>query len=146
MQNFIIKLVLLLCASLSLHSALALPLSSVLASDYHAVTHSDELAGQLNTNSALKNFSHQQNPQSKLHASLLKLLQQSPNDYLVHVLFMTTANVLDAYFSQSDARRTTKLSYQTQRVTHITILGTHNALYTQKNSYQAKLQSQQIIS
>ena len=146
MQNFIIKLVLLLCASLSLHSALALPLSSVLASDYHAVTHSDELAGQLNTNSALKHFSHQQNPQSKLHASLLLLLQESPNDYLVHVLFMTAINVLDIDFSQNNAKITTKLSYQTQRVTHITILGTHNALYTQKNSYQAKLQSQQIIS
>jgi hypothetical protein len=141
-----IKLVLLLCASLSLHSALALPLSSVLASNYHAVIQSDELAGQYNTNSALKRFSYQQNPRSKLQTSLLKLQEDSPNDDLIHSLFLTTLNILEYGLSQSDTQLIVKLSYQTQRLTYTAMLGTQNALYTQKSSYQAKLQSQFIIS
>jgi len=143
LQNFLIKFLLLLSASLSLHSALALPLSSVLASNYHAVSESNELTEPFDANTALNDFSYRLFTHSKLQSSLLTLLQQNNDDYLVIQVFLSQINKLDSDLAQINAQSQVKQLYQEQVNTHIYILGAENTLYSQKTSYQAKLQQQQ---
>ena len=156
MQNFLIKFLLLLSTSLSLHSTLALPLSTALAENYQAVTQSDELAGQHNTNAVLSNFTSKhltdkhftdkQRSHSTLQKSLLTLLQQTPNDSLVYKLFISAINALDINITHVDAQSDAKQLYQEQQSVYADILGTQHTSYTQKNCYKAKLQRQQSIS
>ena len=150
MQNvliqFLIKFILLLSASLSVHSALALPLSSVLASNYHAVTDSVDLTEQYNASTVLNDFAFQQSVQSNLHLSLQTLLQQEHNYRLVSALFLAAMFAADIDIAQVNVQTLTRLAYQEQLITHTYIQGRQNALYTQKSCYQAKLQSQQNFS
>jgi len=142
MQSFLIKFLLLLSASLSVHSALALPLSSVLEKNYYLVANSEEAVEQFNANTVLNDFAYKQFTHSKLQSSLLRLLQQNNDDYLVIQVFLSQINRLDIdlahIYSQSEAKQ----SYQAQVNTHTYILGVENTLYSQKISYQAKLQQQ----
>ncbi len=144
MQNFFIKLLLLLSASLSVHSAIALPLSSVLEKNYHAVAESDKEVEQFNANAVLNNFTTKQLSHTKLQASLLSLLQKN-NDvcHIIHT-FLSEINKLDIKLIQLEAQSQVRQSYQEQLGSHIHILGIQNSLYSQKNSYQAKLQQQQV--
>jgi len=150
MQNiliqFLIKFILLLSASLSVHSALALPLSSVLASNYHTVTDSVDLTEQFNASTVLNDFAFQQSVQSNLHLSLQTLLQQAHNYSQVSVLFLAALFATDIDIGQVNVQTLTRLAYQEQLITHTYIQGRQNALYTQKPCYQAKLQSQQNFS
>ncbi len=144
MQNFLIKFLLLLSASLSVHSALALPLSSVLDSNYHAVSKSDKRTEQLNNSIVLNHFTYKQFTHSKLQSSLLTLLEQMNDDILIVHVFLSEISKLDINLTQLDAQLVAKQSYQSQVNTHLYILGVENTLYSQKPSYQAKLQQQQI--
>ncbi|WP_019026628.1 hypothetical protein [Colwellia piezophila] len=150
MQNgliqFLIKFLLLLCASLSVHSALALPLSSVLASNYHAATDSVDLAEQFNTSTVLNDLAYQPSVQSKLQKSLLTLLQQEHNYRLNTALFLAAMFAADIDIAQVNVQTLIRLAYQEQLITHTYIQGRQNALYTQKSCYQAKLQYQQNLS
>ena len=151
MQNFLIKFLLLLSTSLSLHSAFALPLSTALAEDYQAVVQSDELAGQHNTNAVLSNFTDKhftdkQRSHSTLQKSLLTLLQQTPHDSLVYKLFISAINELSLNITQVHAQSFTKQLYQEQQSVYADILGTQHTSYTQKNCYKAKLQRQHSLS
>ncbi|MCJ8296181.1 MAG: hypothetical protein MJK15_17400 [Colwellia sp.] len=150
MQNvliqFLIKFILLLSASLSVHSALALPLSSVLASNYHAVTDSVDLTEQYNASTVLNDFAFQQSVQSNLHLSLQTLLQQEHNYSQVSALFLAAMFAADIDIAHVNVQTLARLAYQEQLITHTYIQGRQNALYTQKSCYQAKLQSQQNFS
>jgi hypothetical protein len=146
LTNFLTKFLLLLSAFLSLHSALALPLSSVLASKYHAVAEVTDLNSTTQTPIAFIDAYDKQAPQSKLQVSLLTLLQQNDNDNLVMTLFLATINELDTVIVQYDAQSLARQSYQVQLTTHTTIQGKQNTLYTQKPCYQATSQYQQKIS
>jgi len=139
----LIKFLLLLSASLSLQSALALPLSSVLASNYHVATESYELAEQFNTNTVLNDFAYKRFPHSKLQSSLLTLLQKNNDGYLITHVFLNNIIKLDISLNQVKAQSQSNQSYQTQVSSHTHILGIQNTEYNQKNSYQAKLQLQQ---
>lgn len=143
MLNLLTKFLLLLSASLSLQSALALPLSSVLASNYHIATESNELAEQFNSNTVLNDFAYKQFTHSKLQISLLSLLQQNNDDILIIHVFLCEINKLDINLMQIEAQTQVRLSYQAQLSIHTHIQGAQNTLYSQKNSYQAKLQLQQ---
>jgi len=143
MQNFLIKLLLLVSASLSVHSAIALPLSSALANKYHAIAQSDKNTGDFNTKSVFTHFSYKQYSHSKLQASLLKLLQQNPDDKLVYALFIDSVNALNRDLDQINTQSEVRQLYQEQVDTHSYILGVENNLYRQKINYQAKLQLQQ---
>ena len=143
MQSFLIKFLLLLSASLSVHSAIALPLSSVLANKYHAIAQSDQNTGHLNTKSVFTHFSYKQYTHSKLQASLLTLLQQNPDDKLVYALFIDSVNALNRDLEQINTQSKVRLLYQEQVDTHSSILGVENTSYRQKISYQARLQLQQ---
>jgi len=142
LHNFFIKFLLLFSASLSLHSALALPLSSVLASNYHAVAESDELAQPFNTNIPLNDFAYKQLTQSKLQLSLLTLRQQNNDDLLIIQRLLELIYRLDNDLRETNTQSQLKQSYQAQVSTYTHILGAQNTLYSQKNSYQAKLQQQ----
>ncbi|KGJ94958.1 hypothetical protein [Colwellia psychrerythraea] len=148
--QFLIKFILLLCASLSVHSALALPLSSLLATNYYATTDSVVLVEQINANTKLNDFISPQYNQSKLQKSLLTLLQQEHNYRLVMRLYLRLVNELDIDIVQKNAQITAQAmiqqTYQTQLSIHIGIQARHNALYTQKPSYQAREQHQQNFS
>jgi len=143
MQSFLIKLLLLVSASLSVHSALALPLSSVLANNYHAIAQIDKNAGHFNTGSVFTHFSYKLYSHSKLQASLLKLLQQNPDDKLAYALFIDSVNALNRDLNQINTQSEVRQLYQEQVDTHSYILGVENSLYRQKINYQAKLQLQQ---
>ena len=144
--QFLIKLLLLLSASLSLHSALALPLSSVLANKYYAVTDPADLAEQFNASTVLNDFTYRKSVQSNLHLSLQTLLQQEHNYSQVSALFLAAMFAADIDIAQVNVQTLTRLAYQEQLITHTYIQGRQNALYTQKSCYQAKLQSQQNFS
>jgi len=146
MLNFLIKLLLLLSSALSLHSALALPLSSVLLNDYYTATDSVELKEQINSCTVLNDFTTKQSVQSKLQTSLLTLLQQEHNDNRVLTLFIAAVNALDIDVSQLNAQAIIQQAYQEQLTTHNHIQAKQNALYNQKTCYQAKLQYQQNLS
>jgi len=143
MQSFLIKFLFLLSASLSVHSAIALPLSSALANKYHAIAQSDQNAGHLNTRSVFTHFSYKQYTHSKLQASLLTLLQQNPDNKLVYALFIESINALNRDLDQINTQSEFRQLYQEQVDTHNYILGVENNLYRQKINYQAKLQLQQ---
>jgi len=142
-QNILVRFLLLLSASLSLQSALALPLSSVLASNHHIATESNELAEQFNSNTVLNDFAYKQFKHSKLQTSLLSLLQQNNDDILIIHIFFCEINKLDINLMQIETQIQVSQSYQAQLSIHTHILGAQNTLYSQKNSYQAKLQLQQ---
>lgn len=146
MHNYLIKFLLLLSASLSLHSSLALPLSSVLASKYHAVTDSIELSEQIHFSTALNDFAAKQAVQSKLQTSLLTLLQQEHNDNLVLTIFIAAVNELNISIVQLNTQTLTQQTYQEQLTTYTHVQGRKNSLYTQMPYYQAKLQRQQSTS
>jgi len=139
----LIKFLLLLSASLSLHSALAVPLSSVLEENYYAVAISDKSVKSFNNKITLNAFSYQQFSQSKLPTSLVLLLQEKHDDSLFLQALLCEISKLDIDLAQLDAQSVAKQSYQTQFSTHLHILARQNTLYSQKNSYQAKLQLQQ---
>jgi hypothetical protein len=142
MQSFLIKLLLLVSASLSVHSAIALPLSSVLANKYHAIAQIDKGAQHLNTKSVFTHFSYKRYSHSKLQASLLKLLQLNPSDKLAYALFIDSVNALNHDLEQINAQAEVRQLYQEQVDTHTYILGVENTLYRQKINYQAKRQLQ----
>jgi len=139
----LVKLLLLLSASLSLHSALAVPLSSVLEKNYHAVAVSDNKVNLFNSNTVLNDFAYKQFTHSKLQTSLLSLLQQTNDDTLIIHVFLCEINKLDINLMQIEAQTQVRQLYQAQLSIHTHILGAQNTLYSQKNSYQAKLQLQQ---
>ncbi len=143
MQNLLIKFLLLLSASLSLHSALALPLSSVLASNYHVATENTKRTEQFNANTVLNDFTYKQFTHSKLQTSLLSLLQQNNDDILITHIFLNEINKHDINLIKIEAKSQVSQSYQAQLSIHTHILGVQNTAYSQKNSYQAKLQQQQ---
>ncbi|PKG82454.1 hypothetical protein CXF85_13270 [Colwellia sp. 75C3] len=146
LTSFLIKFLLLLSASLSLHSALAVPLSSLLASKYHAVAESTDLTNTLNNHTdSIEDYNRQTAP-SKRKISLLTLLQQDDNDNLARTLFIATINELATDLVLYDAQSLARQSYQEQLTTHTHIQGTQNTLYAQKPCYQAKLQYQQNLS
>jgi hypothetical protein len=142
LQHFLIKFLLLLSASLSLHSALALPLSSVLESNYHAVAESNEEVEEFNTNIALNDFAYKQFTHSKLQSGLLTLLRQNNDDDFIIQVLLSQINRLDIDLAQIDTQSQIKRSYQEQVSTHTYILSIENTSYRQKTSYQAKLQQQ----
>ncbi|PKI13909.1 hypothetical protein [Colwellia sp. 12G3] len=148
LTSFLIKFLLLLSASLSLHSALAVPLSSLLASKYHAVAESTDLTNTLNNHTDSIEDYNRQAALSKRKISLLTLLQQddNDNDNLASTLFIATINELTTDLVLYDAQSLARQSYQEQLTTHTHIQGTQNALYAQKPCYQAKLQYQQNLS
>jgi hypothetical protein len=143
MQSFLIKFLLLLSASLSVHSAIALPLSAALAHNYHAVAQSDKDTVHFNTKSVFTHFSYKQYTHSKLQASLLTLLQQNPDDKLIYALFIESLNALNRDLEQINTQSEVRQLYQEQVDTHSYILGVENTSYRQKISYQAKRQLQQ---
>lgn len=142
MQSFLIKFLLLLSASLSVHSALALPLSSVLASNYHTVSKSDKRAEQFNASTKLNDFAYKQFSHSKLQSSLLNLLEQNNDESIIIQVFLREVIKFDISSYQVIAQTQARQSYQAQLSAHIRILGIQNSLYSQKNSYKAKLQQQ----
>lgn len=142
MQSFLIKFLLLLSASLSVHSAIALPLSSALAVNYHAIAQSDNNEGHLNTKSVFTHFSYKQYTHSRLQASLLKLLQQNPSDKLAYALFIGSINTLNRDLEHINTQSEVRQLYQEQVNTHTYILGVENTFYSHKINYQAKLQQQ----
>lgn len=147
LTSFLTKFLLLLSAFLSLHSVLALPLSLVLASKYHAVVEAPDLTSITQKRIDFIDASDKQTVQSKLQVSLLTLLQQDDNsDNLVMTLFLATINELDTVIGQYDAQSLARQSYQVQLTTHTTIQGRQNTLYTQKPCYQAKSQYQKKLS
>jgi len=143
LYNYLIKILLLLSASLSIHSALAMPLSSLLASNHHVVRYSDKLAKPFNTISTLSDFSSQQLSQSKLPTSLVLLLQEKNDVSLLLQHFLDDVIKIDIKQNQVAAQSEVRQSYQAQLSSHLQILARQNSLYSQKNSYQAKLQQQQ---
>ena len=146
LTSFLIKFLLLLSASLSLHSALAVPLSSLLANKYHAIAESTDLTNTLNNyTDSIEDYNRQTAP-SKRKISLLTLLQQDDNDNLARTLFIATINELATDLVNYSAQSLARQSYQEQLTTHTHIQGTQNALYAQKPCYQAKLQYQQKLS
>ena len=146
LTSFLIKFLLLLSASLSLHSALAVPLSSLLANKYYAIAESTVLTNTLNNHIDSIEVHDRQTAPSKRKISLLTLLQQDDNDNLARTLFIATINELATDLVLYDAQSLARQSYQEQLTTHTHIQGTQNALYTQKPCYQAKLQYQQNLS
>ena len=146
MQNFLIKFLLLLSASLSLHSALALPLSSVLASNYHAEADAADITKPFDASTSLNDFSGKQNSLSTLSASLRILLQQEHNNQLVNVLVLVEILATDSNVRQVNTQTLARQSYQEQLTTYMHIQGAQNALYAQNPCYQAKLQHQQKLS
>jgi hypothetical protein len=124
------------------HSALALPLSSVLANNYHAIAQIDKDAGHLNTKSVFTHFSYKQYNHSRLQASLLTLFQQIPDDKLTYALFIDSVNAFNHDLEQINTQSEVRQLYQEQVDTHSYILGVENSVYRQKINYQAKLQLQ----
>jgi len=146
MRNVLIKFILLLSTFLSLHSALALPLSSVLANKYHALSNSKDLVEQVNLKTSLNEFADMQTSPSKLQASLLTLLQQEHNDSLVKLLFLAEIIALDSDVELLNAQTLSQQKYLAQHTIYKSIQGIQNSLYAQKSCYQAKLQRQQKTS
>lgn len=142
MHHFLTKFLLLLCAALSLHSALALPLSSALATSYHSATDGVVLPEELNANTTLNAFALKQNSQSRLLLSLQALQQKSHGDNIALTLFIATFNELEFDVSHCNIQKLAQQSYQEQRITHTHIQGRQNTLYAQSPSYQAQLQRQ----
>ena len=142
LTSFLAKFLLLLSASLSIHSALALPLSSVLSKNYHVVAPSIEHSEQRFDEVALQDFSYHKRITPQLQKSLLALFNKNQNDNRVITFFLITLNQLDLDVTQSLVTHT----YQNQRITYTYIQGKQNTLYAEKPSYHAKLQSQQQFS
>jgi len=118
MQNFLIKFLLLLSAPLSVHFALALPLSSVLANNDHAVAKGDKDTGHFNTKSVFTHFVYKHYIHSKSQASLLKSLQQNPDDKLAYALFIDSVNTLNRELDQINTQSEIRQLYQEQVDTH----------------------------
>ncbi len=140
------NILLLLSASLSLHSALALPLSSVLDKGYQEVATSNVSVKPYKEKTTLIYFAYQQLSQSKLPTSLRLLLQENTDHSLllqnllceVLTLSINHNQAIQSKLRQSQLRQ----SYLSQLSAHTDIIGQQNTLYSQKNSYQAKLEQQ----
>lgn len=145
-NSFFIKFLLLLSASLSGHSALALPLSSALEESYQAVETSNEFAGEINTDSKLKNFSNKQDTHSKSQVSRQNVQRKISQESSLYALFINSINELPVHMCNIMMQSKTLHLYQTQLNTHLHILGTLHALYVQKNSYKTTLQRQKFFS
>lgn len=140
--RFLAKFLLLLSASLSIHSALALPLYSVLSKNYNVVAPSVEHSEQRFDKVALQEFSYHQRITPQLHKSLLILLQQDHNNNRIIAFFIIALNQLGLEVTHALIKQT----YQDQLITHTHIQGKQNTLYVEKPSYHANLQSQQKFS
>ena len=151
MYRYLINILMLLSASLSLHSALALPLSSVLEKNYQEVATSNVSVKPYKENTTLSDFAYQQSgnqklSQSKLPTSLRLLLQENTDHSLllqsllceVITLTINHNQAIQSKLRQSQLRQ----SYLAQLSAHTDIIGQQNTLYSQKNSYQAKLEQQ----
>ncbi len=132
----------LVSASLSLHSALALPLSSQLASKYHAVSQSNKSINNLNNLVALNHFNFQQQPQLALANKLLLLQKEKRNDNLCFQALLSEVITDDIQRHQHVTQSQIKHSFKTLCKAHLNTLAHQNTLYSKKNCYQAKRQQQ----
>jgi hypothetical protein len=142
LYKYLLKLLVLLSASLSLHSALALPLSSLLASKYDVVSQSNKNINNLNNFVALNHFNYQQPSQLALANKLLLLLKEKRSDNLFFQTLLGEIITSDLQRKERAIDSQGKHCYQLQCNTYLNILAHHNTLYSKKNSYQAKLQQQ----
>lgn len=140
LSKYLIKFLVLLSASLSLHSALALPLSAVLDTKYHAV--SQNYAEQFTQFDWLCNCNHQQPSRLTVAKSLLLFLQAKHTKHLCFQALLAEIITLQRHQQQTATQSTVKHSYQKQLNKYLHILADKNSLYSQSNSYKAKLQRQ----
>lgn len=142
LYKYLLKLLVLLSASLSLHSALALPLSSLLASKYDVVSRSNKNINNLNNFVALNHFNYQQPSQLALANKLLLLLKEKRSDNLFFQVVLDKIITLAIQRKQEVTKSQVKHCYQTQCNAHLSILAHQNTFYSKNNDYQAKLQQQ----
>lgn len=142
MYKYLLKLLVLLSASLSLHSALALPLSSLLASKYDVVSQSNKNINNLNNFVALNHFNYQQPSQLALANKLLLLLKEKRSDNLFFQVVLDKIITLAIQRKQEVTKSQVKHCYQRQCNAHLSILAYQNNFYSKNNDYQAKLQQQ----
>ena len=142
LYKYLLKLLVLLSASLSLHSALALPLSSLLASKYDVVSRSNKNINNLNNFVALNHFNYQQPSQLALANKLLLLLKEKRSDNLFFQVVLDKIITLAIQRKQEVTKSEVKHCYQTQCNAHLSILAHQNTFYSKNNDYQAKLQQQ----
>lgn len=142
MYKYLLKLLVLLSASLSLHSALALPLSSLLASKYDVVSRSNKNINNLNNFVALNHFNYQQPSQLALANKLLLLLKEKRSDNLFFQALLGEIITSDLQRKERAIDSQGKHCYQLQCNAYLNILAHQNTLYSKKSSYQAKLQQQ----
>lgn len=142
LYKYLLKLLVLLSASLSLHSALALPLSSLLASKYDVVSQSNKNINNLNNFVALNHFNYQQPSQLALENKLLLLLKEKRSDNLFFQVVLDKIITLAIQRKHEVTKSQVKHCYQRQCNAHLSILAHQNTFYSKNNDYQAKLQQQ----
>ncbi len=142
MYKYLLKFLILLSASLSLHSALALPLSSLLASKYDVVSQSNKNINNLNNFVALNHFNYQQPSQLALANKLLLLLKEKRSDNLFFQVVFDKIITLAIQRKQEVTKSQVKHCYQGQCNAHLSTLAYQNTFYSKNNDYQAKLQQQ----
>ncbi len=142
MYKYLIKFLVLVSASLSLHSALALPLSSLLESKYHAFSQSNKTTKQFDNDITLKEFNKQHSSQLTLVNKLPLFLKEKHSKNLFFHARLSEIITLAILQNQQVTQYQVKHYYQLQCNAHLDILAYQNTLYSKKNCYQAKLQQQ----
>jgi hypothetical protein len=142
LYKYLIQFLVLVSASLSLHSALALPLSSQLESKYHAVSQSNKNSNNLYSLVALNHFNYQQPPQLALANKLLLFIKEKRDNNLFFQVLLGEIITIAIQRQQQVTQSQVKHCYQTLCEAHLDILAHRNTLYSKKNSYQAKRQQQ----
>lgn len=142
MYKYLIKFLVLLSASLSLHSALAFQLSSVLGSNYYAVSESNNTIKQFDSDITLHDFNDLYFSELRLANNLLLLLKEKHGDHLFFQALLGEIITSDLQRKERAIDSQGKHCYQLQCNAYLNILAHQNTLYSKKSSYQAKLQQQ----
>tara|TARA_B100000767_G_C19536135_1_gene438711 strand:- start:120 stop:563 length:444 start_codon:yes stop_codon:yes gene_type:complete len=142
LYKHLIKFLVLLSASLSLQSALAFELSSVLGSNFYAVSKSNNTIKQFDSDITLHAFNDLHFSELTLANNLLLLLKEKHDDHLLFQALLGEIITSDLQRKEQVIDSHDKHCYQTQCNAYLNILAHQNTLYSKKSSYQAKLQQQ----
>jgi hypothetical protein len=119
-----------------------MPFSSLLGTQYHAVSQNNKNSNSLKSLVALNHLNYQQPPQLALANKLLLLSKEKRGNNLFFQVLLAEIITLAIQRKQQVTQSQVKHCYQTLCKAHLDILAYQNTLYSKNNYYQAKLQQQ----